>query len=131
MNERPPSMEQIRYLAKVLAGLFVLIFLGLASLALSSLAGAATAPWAAGLLAGTTALLLWLGAHRYRRLDELQRQMHGRACQWAVGLVLIGLLVASALQTAGMVATVHPLAVTAGLVAAWGLGLCITHYRVS
>ena len=117
MNERPPSMEQIRYLAKVLAGLFVLIFLGLASLALSSLAGTATAPWAAGLLAGTTALLLWLGAHR--------------ACQWAVGLVLIGLLVASALQTAGMVATVHPLAVTAGLVAAWGLGLCITHYRVS
>lgn len=130
MDELSSPVEQISYLAKVLAGLLVIILLGLASLELAHLPGA-SGRWAAGLLAGACALLAWLGWRRYRRLDELQRQMHGRACQWAVGLVLASLLVVSALQALGLAPSVHPLAVAAGLVAAWGLGLCITHHRVS
>ena len=130
MNELASPVEQISYLAKVLAGLLVVILLGLASLELAHLPGA-PGKWAAGLLAGACALLAWLGQRRYRQLDELQRQMHGRACQWAVGLLLVSLLVVSALQALGLAASVHPLAVAAGLVAAWGLGLCITHHRVS
>ena len=130
MNELPSPVEQIRYLAQVLAGLLVVIVLGLASLELAHLPDVA-GRWAAGLLAGACALLGWLGWRRYRRLDELQRQMHGRACQWAVGLVLASLLVVSALQALGLAPSVHPLAVAAGLIAAWGVGLCITHHRVS
>jgi len=129
MNEFPSPVEQISYLAKVLAGLLVVILLGLASLELSHLPGA-PGKWAAGLLAGVCALLAWAGHRRYRRLDELQRQMHGRACQWAVGLVLASLLAVSALQALGLASSVHPLAMAAGLIAAWGLGLCITHHRL-
>ncbi len=130
MNELASPVEQISYLAKVLAGLLAVILLGLASLELSHLPGA-PGKWAAGLLAGACALLAWLGLRRYRQLDELQRQMHGRACQWAVGLLLVSLLVVSALQALGLASSVHPLAVAAGLIAAWGLGLCITHHRLS
>lgn len=130
MNEFPSPLEQINYLAKVLAGLLVIILLGLASLEVSHLPGT-TGRWAAGALAGVSALLAWLGRRRYQLLDELQRQMHGRACQWAVGLVLASLLAVSALQALGLAPSVHPLAVAAGLIAAWGLGLCITHHRVS
>jgi 4-amino-4-deoxy-L-arabinose transferase-like glycosyltransferase len=129
MNELPSPLEQISYLAKVLAGLLVVILLGLASLELAHLPGA-TGKRAAWVLAGVCALLAWLGYRRYRRLDELQRQMHGRACQWAVGLVLASLLVVSAMQALGLSPSVHPLAVAAGLIGAWGLGLCITHHRV-
>ncbi|WP_426305361.1 hypothetical protein ACN9MJ_22605 [Acidovorax facilis] len=130
MNELPPPLEQISYLAKVLAGLLVVILLGLASLELAHLP-LASGRWAAGLLAAASGLLAWMGYRRYRQLDELQRQMHGRACQWAVGLGLAMLLVVSAVQALGMAPAVHPLAVAAGLIAAWGLGLCITHHRVS
>lgn len=130
MDELSSPVEQISYLAKVLAGLLVIILLGLASLELAHLPGA-SGRWAAGLLAGACALLAWLGRRRYRWLDELQRQMHGRACQWAVGLVLASLFVVSALQALGLAPSVHPLAIAAGLVAAWGVGLCITHHRVS
>jgi hypothetical protein len=45
--------------------------------------------------------------------------------------VLASLLVVSALQALGLAPSVHPLAVAAGLIAAWGVGLCITHHRVS
>lgn len=71
MTELPSPVEQISYLAKVLAGLLVIILLGLASLELAHLPGA-TARWAAGLLTCACALLAWLGQRRYRRLDELQ-----------------------------------------------------------
>ena len=37
MNELPPPLEQISYLAKVLSGLLVVILLGLASLELAHL----------------------------------------------------------------------------------------------
>lgn len=130
MNELPSPLEQISYLTKVLAGLLVIILLGLGSLEVSHLPGA-IGKWAAVLLAGACALLAWLVHRRYRRLDELQRQMHGRACQWAVGLALASLVVVSALQALGLASSVHPLAVAAGLIIAWGLGLCITHHRVS
>lgn len=130
MNELPSPLEQISYLAKVLAGLLVIILLGLATLEVSHLPSP-SGRWATGLLAGVSALLALLGLRRYRRLDELQRQMHGRACQWAVSLVLASLLVVSALQALGLAPSVHPLAVAAALIAAWGLGLCITHHRVS
>ena len=131
MTELPPPLEQLAYLAKVLAGLLVVILLGLASLELAHLPPGAPGRWAAGLLGAACALLAWLCHQRLRRLDELQRHLHGRACQWALGLGLAGLLGASALQALGWAGPVHPLAAAAGLIAAWGVGLCASHHRVS
>lgn len=130
MHEQPPLLEQLGYLTKVLAGVLVLILLGLASLELPSLSRPA-GQWAALLLAAATGLLGWVALGRLRRLDELQRQMHGRACQGALGFGLLALLAASALQTLGFSPPLHPLVLAAALVAAWGVGLCITHHRLS
>lgn len=130
MHEQPPLLEQLGYLTKVLAGILVLILLGLASLELPALSRPA-GQWAALLLAAVTGLLGWAALGRLRRLDELQRQMHGRACQWALGFGLLALLAASALQTLGFSPPMHPLVLAGTLVAAWGVGLCITHHRLS
>jgi cobalamin synthase len=130
MHEQPPFLDHVTYLIKVLAGLLVVILLGLASLELPPLSRSAGAWWAA-LWAAVAGLLGSAAWARYRRLDELQRQMHGRACQWALGLGLAGLLLASALQTVGIAVPMHPLSLAAALVAAWAVGLCITHHRLA
>ncbi len=132
MTDTPVSCQQVAYLGKVIAGLLALIGLALASVLLESaeLGEPLKNALVAVLVLSALALPVFVRAV-YRKMDELQKRLHERACVFSLGLTFSASFVAGILQSHHIVPEFSPFWICATIVCSWGLGLALANRQFS
>ncbi len=132
MTETPVLRTQVVYLGKVIAGVLTLISLALVSALLGS--AELGEPWKNALVAvlilAALAIPVFVRAV-YRKMDELQKRLHERACVFSLGLTFSASFVAGILQAHRIVPEFSPFWVCAMIVCSWGLGLALANRQFS